>query len=67
MRKLYMLQLEQGKYIEVLWLYAADDQEAMNQVQEWARRTNRTLPPDARPTHKPHGFQLNTTTLPGTI
>ncbi len=65
--KLFMLELERGKYIELLWLYALNEIDAMEQVKQWAEKNNRTIPPDAKLTHKPNGFQLNTTTLPGEI
>jgi hypothetical protein len=65
--KLYMLELERGKYIELLWLYALDETDAMEQVRAWAKKYNRTIPHNAKLSNKATGFQLNTTTLPGTI
>ncbi len=34
MKTLYMLELERGEYIELLWLYALDEKDAMEQVQQ---------------------------------
>ena len=66
-KTLWMLDYRQGKWSNLVPIYAVDEQEAWRKAHSWAEQHNVLLSEDATLVHFPHGFTIYRRVLPGSV